>query len=138
MYIPKVKGGGVYVIICPDKKKAYVGSTIDLRSRLKAHQNALKRKAHPNNELMKDFKNHKMYVRILKRFENVTIFNSDFMRLCEKCYMLSLLKLGYSLYNISSVYTKHNQDPFSYLQRSIVEDLLRYLKTYDLEKQLRI
>jgi group I intron endonuclease len=50
---------GIYCIICRSNGKLYIGSTVDLLSRWRAHRNLLRRKKHTNGRLQQAWNRHR-------------------------------------------------------------------------------
>lgn len=96
---------GIYLIYSPINDGYYIGSSIDLQSRLCGHRNNLKRNSHDNLKLQNAYNKygHKAFMyKILYQYDHFIIYNSDEYindLLVKEKYYIELYKSHY-LYNI--------------------------------------
>ena len=96
---------GIYLIYSPINDGYYVGSSVDLQSRLCGHRTELKRNNHNNIKLQSAYNKygHKVFMyKILYQYDHFVIYNSDEYindLLVKEKYYIELYKSHY-LYNI--------------------------------------
>ena len=90
------KEAGVYAIVCPAKKKVYVGQSKNIFNRMRWHNTALSHNKHPCADLQKDFNSGLcVFVKTLKLLDEV---NHNLLVL-EDYYIICFMMRNIKLYN---------------------------------------
>lgn len=106
---------GIYKIYCKETNKYYIGQSVNVESRLKAHLNELKNNKHINQELQSDFNSYGEDSFI---FEKIKDSEEQFLNMFEKYYMeyYDSLENGYNVVPMNSLVRREDK-------RNDLEDL---------------
>ena len=106
---------GIYKIYCKKTNKYYIGQSVNVESRLKAHLNELKNNKHINQELQSDFDSYGEDSFI---FEKIKDSEEQFLNMFEKYYMeyYDSLENGYNVVPMNSLVRREDK-------RNDLEDL---------------